>query len=117
MLHRIVLEKQPIQHFNKAIKYLFDDPQYKGVFINTTVKNFLFDGVMIRCNNPEVNITGVKILMGRICDTAKGLPQLKKQQDNNLLFSLLSHVSFDFLSNNYNAVKCLFNLIKFSIYH
>jgi hypothetical protein len=75
---------------NKMIPTLFNES--KSVFIETTPKQFLFDGIYIACN--KKNESGQGILKIVCKEIKKYAPiQLEELKDGRFKFSLLSYVS------------------------
>ncbi|KAL7294051.1 hypothetical protein TKK_0012525 [Trichogramma kaykai] len=79
--------KFKIKIINKTMDQLFDKPQ--DLFLRTTVRDFLFDGIPIRCQERRNQD------LIQACDsidyTSKKTPFIKLQPDNGFKFSLLSH--------------------------
>lgn len=74
---------------NRAIPILFDNP--KNVFLTTSVRKFLFDGINIACDKKGNGIT--KLVCKQIRQNAPA--QLKvpdEGKDGPFVFSLLSYV-------------------------
>ncbi|KAL5282467.1 CD36 family protein [Megaselia abdita] len=70
-------------HLNHNLDMIFDNPS--SMFLYTSVKNFLFDGVKF-CINPS----GLaKVICNQIKD--KGSKTIKTLQDGSLAFSLFNH--------------------------
>ncbi|KAL9905933.1 sensory neuron membrane protein 2 isoform 3-T3 [Glossina fuscipes fuscipes] len=70
-------------HLNANLKGIFNDP--KSMFVSTTVKNYLFDGVRF-CINPQG-------LAKAICNQIKesGSKTLRELKDGSLAFSFFHH--------------------------
>uniref|UniRef100_A0A1A9ULV3 Sensory neuron membrane protein 2 n=1 Tax=Glossina austeni TaxID=7395 RepID=A0A1A9ULV3_GLOAU len=70
-------------HLNANLKGIFNDP--KSMFVSTTIKNYLFDGVRF-CVNPQG-------LAKAICNQIKesGSKTLRELKDGSLAFSFFHH--------------------------
>ncbi|XP_012267137.2 sensory neuron membrane protein 2-like [Athalia rosae] len=69
---------------NTVIRYLFNEPT--SIFLTTTPRDFLFDGIYINCND-------TRYLQKRVCDEigANAPPTLPRLEDGRFRFSLLGH--------------------------
>lgn len=74
-------------HLNANMKSIFNDP--KSMFVHTSVKEYLFDGVRF-CINPQG-------LAKAICNQIKdgGSKTIRELKDGSLAFSFFNHVSFE----------------------
>lgn len=81
-----------IGFFNRTVGALFDNP--KNLFLETTPKKFLLDGIFIHCKNQETYIMPGERPLKYVCDQIeKDAPvQLQKQKDGPFKFSLLTYV-------------------------
>lgn len=72
-------------HLNANMKAIFNDP--KTMFVRTTVREYLFDGVRF-CINPQG-------LAKAICNQIKdgGSKTIRELKDGSLAFSFFNHVS------------------------
>lgn len=85
--------KPLLSMLDKAIDDIFGRP--KDLFLRTTPRDFLFDGVFLECGKKDVLIT----LTCKIIEKTAP-PTLQLMPDGRFKFSLLGHVSIQ-----YSAIK------------